>query len=246
MILTTPVATPTVEIQMADRTVIEPGSRLYVKLQIVARQPCTITGLEWNLPKMLRLDPESEPMELPMPLDEGQELAVAVIFFADERTEGFGEIEAALHLRAADSEAKVAWAVWISVFKRAVAREEDDTGGLSDPLRDRLLGVVNAVRTTDDPHRNGHIFLADPVAFFDDYLNIAIPDNLAMVLLERFALPTQGIPVSKDVYQDMALGVKNFYGMVRLELIPEEECEESDDRFDPEDAREVGSYEINL
>jgi len=266
MILKTPTTTPTVEIEMIAPTVVAPGARLKVVFQATALQTCEFTSLDAKAPGTIRLDPElgllefpgpfeeggtridpgAEPLEFPVPFEEGQTRFFPMNFITDSEREDFGELEFTLGIRTSESETNVTWPVWISVFERATVHEEEDTGGLSDRLRDRLIAVVNAARTTDDPYRNGHIFLADPVSFFDDYLNIEFSIRLAKVLLAGMVFQDGAIPVSKEVYGAFALGLKHFFGILWVELIPEEECEESDDRFDPDDAREVESYEISL
>ena len=122
MVLTTPTATPTVEIQTTAPTVVAPGTRINVTLQIRALQACELTSLAWKTPETIGLDPDAEPPALPASLQEGDTLSFTVVFLTDPEREDFGELEAVLRIRAAGSDTEVAWAVWISVFEHLVGQ----------------------------------------------------------------------------------------------------------------------------
>jgi hypothetical protein len=73
--------------------------------------------------------------------------------------EGYGWIDLELPVRPADENTAsvLKWRHWLSIFRREQA---EDAAALSNAHRARLIGVVNAAP------RNGHIFLADYLAFF--------------------------------------------------------------------------------
>jgi hypothetical protein len=229
MLLSTPAQTHSVDLTVTAPTVIPPGERMTAQVRVAAKQPCELTGLQWDAPQLLTLAPAEMPF--PVSLPAGGAFETGAEFLSDSQREGFGELRAALQIRLPDgAEETLACVAWISVFTREVASDDEQ---LSDPLRRRLMEVVNARA------RNGHIFLADYAAFFDDFLNVEIPQRIAERLSEEFNFPSEGLPLDAETRYEMILGNKTFYGIERLELIAEEECEESDDRFDPTEAREV-------
>lgn len=123
---------------------------------------------------------------------------------------------------------------WLSVFKKQEANKEE----LSSELRKRLIQVVNY------RPRNGHIFLANYELFFNDFLNIEIPEGTSRFLSEEFGLPSEGFPVNDELRLEIIHGRFSFYGIEELELLAEEDCNESDDRFDADEAREVKNEEV--
>ncbi len=237
MQLTTPTETPLVQVAATAPTVVQPGEEVVVTIAVEARQPVELLALQWEAPEVVRLVPDQR-LDLPVSLRAGERFEARQVFLTDPQQEGFGEMHATLALRGEGETARTAasWTAWISVFEPMKAPDDEP---LNDRGRRRLIEVVNARA------RNGHIFLADSVAFFDDFLHILISERLAAVLAREFGFADEGLPLDRAAYLHVILGLLSFYGIEKLELIAEEECEESDDRFDPDEAREV-AYEINL
>ena len=230
MKLITPVHTTFLDIASTALTTIQPGETLGVLIHVTAIQACELVELGWKVPSVLKISPTPGP-SLPIKLEAGRAIDLQATFASNAEQEGFGEVHASLKVSPAGGrEETVTWSAWISVFKRQTA---DDPEQLSEELRHRLVQVVNA------RPRNGHIFLADFVAFFDHFLNIAVPKSIVIMLAQDLMLGAEGLPLSPEILLEIILGNKRFYGIDSLELIPEEECEESDDRFDPLDAREI-------
>lgn len=229
MLLTTPVRSTFADLAFIAPTVIQPGESAVVAVRVNAIQPCELLALVWNVPPSLKISPTTEP-QLPVKLEAGRTFALQATLVSAGQ-EGFGEIQASLQARLASGQAeKVTWSAWLSIFKRQSAAGMEQ---LSDELRRRLVQVVNARA------RNGHILIADFVAFFDHFLNIEVPRSIAILVAQEMNLPAEGLPLSPEMFLEIVLGNKRFYGLDSLELIPEEECVESDDRFDPLDAREI-------
>jgi hypothetical protein len=209
-------------------TVIEPGQQLAFKLTIQPLKPFYLQAVHWQLP---------EALNSPVPfLDVNQDLTPSIPFQKDilftslTGKEGFGEIKFKFNYKTGGTNIiEQEEVIWISVFERKVAGDKQ----LDDDLRNRLVSVVNF------RPQNGHIFLADYASFFDDFLNITVPPHVVKFLSEDFALPNEGLPLDHEQYIRIITGSLTFYGMERLELLFEEDCNESDDRFDFQEATEV-------
>ncbi len=227
MLLSTPATTSLLDVISTAPTVVQPGERVEVKIRIIAKNDCELLGLGWEAPKSLTQS--SVAAGFPVVLQAGQTFNTQTIFITTAQTEDFGEMQA--HLRARNGsgeEITVDWTAWISIFTR---RKADDPEGLSDELRKRLLDVVNA------RVRNGHIFLANQVAFCDDFLNIEIPGSTASLISEDPII--EGLPVDPEQRLMIILGSLSFYGFEDIKLLAEEFCPESDDSFLHTDDREI-------
>jgi hypothetical protein len=226
------------EMTAAAPTVVEPGEEMAVTIELRALARLTIGQISWTIPDNLTLALAGEPPAFPVSLEEGATWRFEQLFAAAPGKEGYGELAGELIYHPDGSEVRsLDWKHWISIFGKVTA---DETAPLSDELRDRLLGVTNA------RPRNGHIFLADHVRYFADYLNIVIPERLAAILARDFGLADQGLPVDEEQYILFCQGLRTFYGIEVLELIAEEHCNESDDRFDPDELREVIHPDVEL
>jgi hypothetical protein len=230
MELTSQLNSSGLQLTLTGPTVVAPGEDVVIKLMITSLKNCTIDTLNLILPDAVFSD--TTPLEIGQSLKEGQTFEKELLLTTKPGHEGYGEIEFTLHYSLGGSEtSKMEFASWISVFKRQIA----DGSELADPLRERLVKVVNS------RNRNGHIFLADFVSFFDDFLNIEIPGRIAEILAQEFAFEDEGLPVDHEKYISISNGEFSFYGIEQLELIYEEECNESDDKFDMSAATEVSN-----
>lgn len=228
MILHTDHPFPEFIIQTISHTVIQPGESLELKMKFTGLTNCYLKSLEIEVPAAV--EPESPSLEIGQDLAEGQSYDLETVFTTKKDREGFGDIRIEILYDDAGGESKTAeFSVWISVFYREIA----EYSSLPDPLREKLVQVVNF------KPRNGHIFLADFVSFFDDFLNIEIPGKIAALLADEFALDQEGLPVDKEKYISIIRGDVTFYGIEKLELIYEEHCNESNDKFDLSGIQEV-------
>lgn len=208
-------------------------------VEVIARADVAIDRIHWNIPEELTLRTGTGGGGLPVTLTAGDTWRYEQLFMSEYGEESYAELRGSLVFRSGDaSESRTAeWNHWLSIFAQAAAGESEP---LSDELRDRLIGVTNA------RPRNGHIFLADHVRYFADYLNILIPERLAAILAREFGLSDQGLPVDEEQYLLFAQGRRTFYGIEKLELLAEEYCNESDDRLDLDDLREVSPSDVDL
>lgn len=227
------------EMTTSAPTVVQPGGEMIVVIELTARTELTIGQILWNIPDQLTLAAAGGEPALPVSLDAGATWRFEQLFKTETGKESYGDLAGQLVYHPGDgSEAlTLDWAHWISIFEKVTT---DESAPLSDELRDRLLGVTNA------RPRNGHIFLADHIRYFADYLNIVIPERLAAILAREFGLADQGLPVDEEQYILFCQGLRTFYGIEVLELIAEEDCNESDDRFDPGELREVIHPDVEL
>lgn len=230
MLLSTPTHTPLLDVVSTAATVVQPGERLEVKIRVFAKKDCELLGLDWKAPTSLKQ--LSSQTTFPITLSSGQSFETQVIFSTDAQREDFGEMQANLRARAGSEELTINWTAWISVFTR---RRADSPEGLSNELRQSLLDVVNA------RVRNGHIFLADQVAFCDDFLNIEIPVPIASLISEDTII--DGLPIDPEQRQMIILGMMTFYGFDDIKLLAMEHCPESDDCFEHTDDREINIEE---
>jgi len=231
MLLTTPVRNDLIELSSTAPTVIRPGDKLKIQIKTTALQSCELTGFYWKTPAVIDSKPELYEDKFPLKLEEGQGSEFTIIFATKAGEEGYGDIITGLKFKTPDGkEISVEWSAWISVFKLAMT---SDTESLSFELRQRLIDVVNA------KVQNGHIFLGDYLAFFKNYLNIQVPDSIADTIAEEIGLPYEGLPVDSETLILLMLGKMTFYGITRFELIAEEYCTESDDKFTVSASREV-------
>ena len=227
-----------IQILCSSPSVIQTGEKLQVELKITALKTSRLTQISWNLDRIKNgaIIKEEKNLNLDLDLQEGESVDQQVVFTSIPGKEGFGEIPITLHFAPlGNSEKPFSWNLWISVFKRATA---NDNEGLHDDLRKKLVDVVNS-RT-----RNGHIFMADHVRFFSEFLNIEVPETIASIMTEEMLLKEEGLPVNEELFYAIVTGHILFYGMEKLELIYEENCEESDDKFEIDDAREVAKTGI--
>ncbi|HKJ67454.1 MAG TPA: hypothetical protein VKA68_05820 [bacterium] len=231
------ITTDRVTIISTAPTVIEPARPYTVRIRITARQSLTLHALTWETPDLLSEGWLESSASFPLDLEPEDTFQASVVFRIPDDSEGFGEIQLQLTGDSSESGAfELDWAHWISVWQPA---KPDAREPLNDQLRRRLIQVVN------HRPRNGHIFLANWVAFFRDYLNITVPEAAASSIAEEFGLPAEGLPVEPEVYEDIARGKVTFYGIDSLELLAEEDCVESDDRFDADGVREVARQEVD-
>lgn len=233
MLLTTFHTDEFFQISCSCPSVIQPGEDLQVNLHMTALKTCKLNKIIWNLEGITNkaAKNDEEHLAINMDVQEGKSVDRKVIFNTELGKEGFGEIQMTLHFSiAGEAENTFHWNFWASVFKKVTA---DNKKALDDDLRKRLVDVVNA-RT-----RNGHIFMADHVRFFSEFLNIDVPDEIAKILNDELLLEEEGLPVNEELFYSIAIGQTQFYGLEKLELIYEENCTDSDDKFDMDDAREV-------
>lgn len=213
-----------VQVTVSAPTVVEPGSRVRATITLSPGKAVVLEDISWETPGVVYQDTSEVYESLPVTVEAGAEYTFDVAFYTTEGVEGFGEIEHLLHIKP-ESGDTVYFTVshWISVFTTA---EPSITEPLSDGYRARLINVVNA------RPRNGHIFLADSVSFFRDYLNLLIPESFASQLYEIFGVSPDELPVGPEQYEEFRRGTMQFYGIEELTLLAEEDCNESDDRFD--------------
>lgn len=237
MQLSIPILSEYFEMRATAPTVIEPGEKMVVQLELTAQTQLTLGQILWEIPEGLPLELGEASTDLPISLEAGSSWHFEQIFVAEE--EGFGLLAGKLVFHPGDTSdvSEVPWDHWVSVFKKV---EVPVTEFLSDELRDRLIKVTNA------RPQNGHIFLSDHTRYFADYLNIIIPERLAKILAAEFGLSDESLPVDFEQYILFAQGLRTFYGIEVLELIAEEDCNESDDRFDPEAIQEVMPGEVEI
>ncbi len=238
MELSVPINSPHFQLAITALTAIAPDEALDVALSLSATSDIHLERLSWELPDVLSLA-EADGLELPLHLSRGRSWSSRQRFRPSGNEEGFGEIRGSLSYlpEGGSTLQSVAWKQWISIYSRESADEREP---LSDELRQRLIEVVNA------HERNGHIFLSDHISFFKDYLNILIPEQLARLLSRDFGLADEELPVDPELYQLFRLGQRSFFGIDKLELIAEEYCNESDDRFDPEALQETIHPDVGL
>jgi hypothetical protein len=233
MLLVTNHSFPEFIAQTEALTVIQPGDSLILKIKYTALANCYLGHLEINLPESV--EPQSQYMEINRELTQGEVFDFETVLATSEDREGFGDVRIAVTYNDAGGQSNtVQFAVWLSVFYREVA----GNSSLPDPLREKLVKVVNY------KPRNGHIFLADFVSFFNDFLNIEIPGKIANLLADEFALDQEGLPVDTEKYIGIIRGDITFYGIEKLELIYEEHCNESNDKFDLSGLREVSNPNV--
>lgn len=239
MLLSTPLSSDLLSLTATAPTVVAPGTRFDLTFKFTALQALTLRTIHWEIPTRLAIEIDAAEEILPYTFEAGDTYEAALNVYTQE--EGYGEMQGIFILEQINDDGTVETIsmrlhLWLSVFERKMARAAE---GLQDELRHRLIEVVN-VRD-----RNGHIFLANFGAFFDDFLHIEIPHTIANLIGEELGLPVQNLPLDPEIYLETILGTKRFYGIEKLELIAEEECVESDDRFDPDDAREVSFIDLN-
>ena len=238
MQLTTTLSQPGFTLRVTAPTVIEPDTPYILHFSFQALHPCVIDALTWQLPDCLYESGDMDESRFPVEISESasqplsEPLEWTQVFIAPET--GFGQIRFYLHVLSEEgadqSEPPLEWTHWVSVFSPAKPSADDP---LADDLRARLINVVN------DHTQNGHIFLADYVRFFADYLNIQVPEAMHETLAYEFGLPAEGLPLDNETYRLIAQGKTTFYGVEKLELIADEDCNASDDRFDAEGTRET-------
>jgi hypothetical protein len=225
------------EVIITSSTVIEPEEKAYVHVHWTALQKCSIASVSFeieNAPiKILISDELLEHFPMTLAANDSFEWEFPIQSVKDQ--EGFGIIHSntELKIESGDSQS-LTTDTWLSVFKEMLADKE----GLSYELRKRLIDVVNY------RPRNGHIFLANYELFFNDFLNINVPESIAKFLSEEFELPNEGLPVDDEIRYEVIHGKFSFYGIEELEMLAEEDCNESDSRFDAEGVREVKNMEV--
>ena len=233
MLLTRPVSSNALQVSVAHRTAVQPGDRLEIELVLTATRDATIQSLDWSATLPGMTPDTSVPPGLPTTMAAGDSATLVAAFETHPTDETFGFLEGTLVVDApgvAPDDARVAWRSWLSVLRREVASDPD---GLSVSHRGRLVDVVNS----DDAV--GHWMLADPWAFFDDFLNIDVPAAVRVQVGDALGLGDQGLPLDQETRHEIWIERKTFYGMVRMDLMPEEECVESDGHIDTSPAKEV-------
>lgn len=239
MVLPTPFTHELIELTLRAPTVVDPGDSAPLEVHLQARQDCVIHDITFtrrDVPARIAPDPAWATTR-PLALSAGAEYRWRGELQTTDGLEGYGLL--LLEVNFGDptdptTPVSLHGNAWLSVFAPARAA----TDGLDDALRERLIGVTNY------RPRNGHIFLADYAAYFRDFLHIEVPPEIASALAEDFGLPDEGLPVDEETRYEILIGRRTFYGIEYLELIAEEECNESDDRFDAEAAREVSLPQI--
>lgn len=224
------------EVMITSSTVIEPGEKALVHVHWTALQKCSIVSVSFeieNAPvKILTSDELLEHFPLALPANDTFEWEFPIQSTKD--LEGFGIIHSTTELELVGSELQsLKTDTWLSGFKEVLADEE----GLSFKLRKRLIDVVNY------RPRNGHIFLANYELFFNDFLNINVPESVAKFLPEEFDFANQNLPVFDETRIKVIYGIISFYGF-NLEMLAEEDCNESDAGFNAEGVREVKKVEV--
>ena len=225
MILSTETHDDRLDVAWTASTVIAPEELLEVKLSLSLpegaeeRDAPVIMQAEWDLPYGLKQVTDAEPV---FPVEISAESRTLTFRFLSAQ-ETFGEMSASLELKGGGRVELNK--VWISIFW---PRTESDPEGLSAEGRRLLVAVVNFVRAGHDPYRNGHIFLADYVAFFADFLNIQIPEAIARMVSRELDIGLEGLPLDHERRLAIIHGLTSFYGIVRLQLEAEEECVEDD------------------
>ncbi len=237
MILNSKFTNDFLEVVITSSTVIEPEEKALLHVHWTALQKCVIASVSFeveNTPvKILSSDELLEQLPLTLAANDSFEWEFPIQSTKD--LEGFGIIHSKTLLKFEDGESKdLKTDTWQSVFNNELAARD----GLSYELRKRLIDVVNY------RPRNGHIFLANYELFFNDFLNIKIPESIARFLSEEFDLPSEGLPVDDEIRYEVINGNYTFYGIEELEMLAEEDCAESDSRFDADGAREVKMAEV--
>ena len=239
MLLTRPVSSDALQVRIQHMTAVQPGDRVDIELTLTATRDATVQSLDWTttLPGMT-LDP-SVPLALPATLGAGDSATLILAFDTHPTDETFGFLQGTLMVDApgvTPDGARVEWRSWLSVLRREVASDPDE---LSTDHRKRLISVVN----TDDAV--GHWMLADPWAFFDDFLNIHVDAAVRAQAGDALGLGDQGLPLDEETRHEILIDRKTFYGMVRMDLMAEEECVDSDSYIDTSPAREV-DYDADI
>lgn len=225
------------EVVITSSTVIEPQEKALLHVHWTALQECSIVSVSFELEnapvKILTGDELLEQFPKIMAAGDSFEWEFPIHSVKDQ--EGFGIIHSKTILKLEGSESLgLKTDTWLSVFKDELAAVD----GLSYELRKKLIDVVNY------RPRNGHIFLANYELFFNDFLNIKIPESIARFLSEEFDLPSEGLPVDDEIRYEVIHGNYTFYGIEELEMLAEEDCNESDSRFDADGVREVKKMEV--
>jgi len=254
MLLSTSTNTEELAVQSIAPTAVEPGDAFTVRVAVAAHRKSELLDVEWVVPDGVTADGPSGGTSdgLPRVLEPGAPYDIEYAFSTAREYETFGRIAWTLRFRRQGGEERAAsWSACIGIFPRAVARARRP---LSDELRHRLITAVNFDAS------NGHAFLLDFCAFFDDFCNVEVPTEIADKISEELGLADQGLPlpaaqapsdqaapwvfdgeiafdvyvpdIRKEQYVKAVLGQTRVYGIERLELVPEEECNDSDARFD--------------
>ena len=236
MELAQPFESPEINGSVSCETVIEPGNDLTLKVNVFAQEKVSINDINWNHPAALTLD-TIDPT-FPLTIDAGQSALITVLFKSAPGIEDFGDIELKILFLTSNSSNLKSLVVehWISIFERAAAA----ASGLDLVLRKRLVDVVNFKL------QNAHIYLGDFERFFDHYLNIEIDRRIADLIREEMTMSLRELPVDEETWHLINIGRTTFYGIKEFELIPEEECNESDDRFDPNGLKENEHPDVDL
>jgi len=231
MQLITPVYNEYIELNSSSPTVIAPGEKLTIQVSTTAFQQCEIISFNWVTPLVIDSNPVDYKEEFPIQLEKNQNFEFEINFNTSSNEEGYGDTGFRIDLKTPEGrEIFVEWSTWISVYKPVTASDNEE---LDIGLRQRLIDVVNAKT------QNGYIFLGNYLSFFNNYLNIQVPDSIATIITEEMGLPNEGLPVDSETLLLLMLGKTTFYGITKLELIAEEDCIESDDKFEMNASREV-------
>ena len=226
--------------QSTSPTVVEPGQSFSVAVTLISETAVTLQSVEVAIPEDVELVSNPIPELMPYALEPGKRLTFELGFETSRQHETFGLIRAVASFSTAaapDEPIQLAWENWLSVFTRVVASYPQP---LADALVQRLIAVANHTL------RNAHIFMADFVAYFDDYLNIDIPAEAVAGITDMLPFATDGLPLDAETRLAIAQGRKTFYGITDWQFEAEDECEEFDDVFQPSGTTDVEPVEVEV
>lgn len=243
MQLTITQSSPDLIVHSTAPTVIEPGKRFVIALSLPVKVPLTLESMEFTFPD--DIEPTGDLLQelLPYDLQPGEPLEFELEFQSPPERESFGIVNAHVTVSRVNGETNagepetLTWEHWLSVFAREVAPYPQP---LSDRLRQRLIEVTNYYL------RNAHIFMADFVAYFDDYLNIEIGEDSAAAIVEELPFSTKGLPLDPKTRLAIARGTMSFYGITDFIFQGEEECEEFDPVFQATGVQDVDPEEVEV
>lgn len=245
MLLTIDQETAPFSIRATSPTTVSPGGSFYQTVSLRSNASIWIHSMEFTAPDGVNVDEESFMTRLPYQLHANESIEIEVAFATLAGSETFGSINGHVYFSEHhpeeapphSEEQSIHWENWLSVFARAHAPYPQR---LSDALRQRLIDVTNA------HPRNPHIFLADFIAYFNDYLNIHIDEAAAAGIAEELPFATQGVPLDPERRLLISQGKMQFYGIDDFQLLAEDDCDECDDVFQSNGTRDVDNSEVEV
>ncbi len=248
MLLTIDQEVPPLRVHATTPTALAPGEAFTQTLSVYSSTTIWLHAIEFVTPDGVAVDEDSYSDIFPYHLHANDTVQFEVAFGTQVGNETFGTInghvyfsqfhpEEATSQQARDEEQSIHWQNWVSVFQRAHAFYPQP---LSNALRQRLMDVTNS------HPRNPHIFLADFVRYFDDFLNIRIDEAAAASIAEELPFATQGVPLAPETRLLIAQGKMQFYGIEDFTLLAEEECDECDDVFQSSGTSDVDNGEVEV